>query len=55
MSHFEGGPTTNVAVLVRQQVQVSRLFMTFIETQAMNEHYREAEAVLIGEPKNLAF
>jgi hypothetical protein len=55
MSHFEGGPTTNVAVLARQQVQVSRLFMTFIETQAMNEHYREAEAVLIGEPKNLAF
>jgi hypothetical protein len=28
---------------------------TFVETQAMNERYREAEAVLIADPPNLAF
>jgi hypothetical protein len=55
LSHFEGGPTTSVATLARQQVPVSRLFMTFVETQQMNERYREAEAVLIGDPKNPAF
>ena len=39
-----------VALLVRQRVPVSRLFMTFLETAAMNDRYREAEAVLIGDP-----
>jgi hypothetical protein len=29
--------------------------MTFLETRSMNERYHEAEAVLIGEPGNLAF
>jgi hypothetical protein len=55
MSHFEGGPTTTVAMLLRQQVPASRLFMTFLETRAMSGRYREAEAVLIGDPANLAF
>ena len=53
MSHFES--PTEVAVLLRRQVPVSRLFMTFLETVAMNERYHEAEAVLIGAPGNLAF
>jgi hypothetical protein len=47
MSHFES--RAEHASLVRRQVPVSRLFMTFLETSAMNERYLEAEAVLIGE------
>ena len=54
-SHFEGGLATTVAVLLRQQVPASRLFMTFLETRAMSGRYREAEAVLIGDASNLAF
>jgi hypothetical protein len=54
-SHFAGGPTTHTAVLCRQRVPVGRLFMTFLETPAMNDRYREAEAVLIGDPANAAF
>jgi hypothetical protein len=54
-SHFDGGPTTRTALLARQRVPVGRLFMTFLETAAMNDRYREAEAVLIGDPGNLAF
>jgi hypothetical protein len=53
--HFEGGATTRVAVLWRQRVPIARLFMTFLETRAMNERYLEAEAVLIGDPGNRAF
>ena len=29
--------------------------MTFLETRAMNRRFAEAEAVLVGEPENLAF
>jgi hypothetical protein len=54
-AHFEGGPTTRTAVLVRQRVPVRRLFMTFLETPAMNCRFLEAEAVLIGDPANRAF
>jgi hypothetical protein len=53
MSHFES--PAEIAVLLRQRVPVSRLFMTFLETVAMNERYHEAEAVLIGAPANLVF
>lgn len=53
--HFDGGPTTHTAVLWRQQVPISRLFMTFLETPAMNERFHEAEAILIGDPHNRAF
>jgi hypothetical protein len=55
MSHFEGGPTTRTALVARQLVPASRLFMTFLETAAMNDRYHEAEAVLIGEAENPAF
>jgi tetratricopeptide (TPR) repeat protein len=55
MSHFEGGPDTQTAVLWRQRVPVARLLMSFLETRAMNERFREAEAVLIAEPGNRAF
>ena len=29
--------------------------MSYLQTAAMNEHYREAEAVLLWEPGNAAF
>jgi hypothetical protein len=54
-AHFDGGPTTRTAVLWRQDVPVERLFMTFLETPAMNERFREAEAVLVADPANRAF
>jgi hypothetical protein len=47
-AHYEGGPTTNTAILCRQNVPISRLMMTFLETPALNETYHEAEAVLVG-------
>jgi hypothetical protein len=54
-AHFEGGPTTRTAVLWRQRIPVARMLMTFLETRAMNGRFREAEAVLIGDPANRAF
>jgi hypothetical protein len=39
----------------RQIVSPDRLFMTFLETAAMNRQFKEAEAVLIGDPANRAF
>lgn len=54
-AHFEGGPATRTAVLWRQRVPTGRLFMTFLETREMNARFKEAEAVLVGEPGNRAF
>jgi hypothetical protein len=42
-------------MLCRQNVSIARLLMTFLETPAMNERYREAEAVLIGDPSEVVF
>jgi hypothetical protein len=54
-SHFEGGPTTTAALLLRQSLPVERLLMTFMETRAMNDRFREAEALLIGSDSSVAF
>ena len=54
-AHFQGGPTTRTAALIRQRVPVRRLFMTFLETLALNRRFLEAEAALIGDPTNRAF
>ena len=54
-AHYEGGPTTQTAVLWRQRVPISRLLMTFLETPQMNRRFHEAEAVLIADPSNTAF
>jgi hypothetical protein len=54
-AHFRGAPTTRTAALWRQSVPIDRLFMTFIETSAMNRRFLEAEAVLIADPGNRAF
>jgi hypothetical protein len=55
MEHFRAGSPTSTAALFRQPLPLDRLVMTFVETAAMNRTYREAEAVLIGDPNNLAF
>ncbi len=46
-AHFEGGPTTQAALLWRGRVSIDRLVMTFLETAAMNDRFNEAEGVLI--------
>jgi hypothetical protein len=45
-SHF-GSPGAAAGALYRQPLQPGRLFMTFLETGAMNRQYQEAEAVLL--------
>jgi hypothetical protein len=55
MAHFRAGAATSTAALFRQPLPHDRLVMTFVETEPMNRNYREAEAVLIGDPRNLAF
>jgi hypothetical protein len=46
-SHFDSSRTA-AAALVRTQLPLDRLFMTFLETAAMSDKYLEAEAVLFG-------
>jgi len=43
------------ARLERQAVPATRVFMTYLETAAMNRQFREAEAVLIADPANPMF
>jgi hypothetical protein len=54
LSHFDGFPD-GTAALYRQSVPVERVLMTYLETAAMNDRYRESEAVLLATPGNLAF
>jgi hypothetical protein len=53
--HFAGGATTALAVKWRQHADPARLIMTFLETAAFNGMFKEAEALLIGDPANAAF
>ena len=55
MAHFQGAAATKAAAVLRQPTPVSRLFMTFLETPAMNRQFKEAEAVLIGDPASPMF
>jgi hypothetical protein len=41
--------------IYRQAVPIERVFMTYLETEAMNHPFREAEAVLLADPTNQAF
>ena len=41
--------------LYRQAVPVERVFMTYLETEALNRPFREAETVLLADPSNPAF
>lgn len=47
-SHF-GSPAAVAGALYRQLLRPERLFMTFIETRAMNGRYQEAEALLLAD------
>jgi hypothetical protein len=49
-SHFEDGAADWTHVLVRQDVPVGRVFMTYLETAAMNGVFLEAEAVVLARP-----
>ncbi len=49
---FSGGATS---ALFRQSVPIERVFMTYLETEAMNLQYKEAEVIVLYEPGNLAF
>ncbi len=48
LSHFAGGPLTRAGAIWRSPLDPERVLMSFLETRAMNEQYREAEVVLIG-------
>ena len=47
-SHFDDSAGRPTRVLMCQSVPVDRLFMTYLETGAMNDRFLEAEAVLIA-------
>ena len=55
LAHFHAGTPTSSAALHRQPLLLPRLVMTFVETPAMNNQFREAEAILVADPANLAF
>jgi hypothetical protein len=48
-------PSLGVGAMWRQAPPLERLFMSFLETRAMNGKFHEAEVVLIGEPANAVF
>lgn len=55
LAHFQGGPSTRSAMILRQVLPRERLLMTFLETPAMSAQFKEAEAVLIGDPLSRCF
>jgi hypothetical protein len=55
MSHFNERDRTSTGVLLRQSVPIERVFMSFLETAEMNQHYKEAEAVLLNDRANKVF
>lgn len=55
LAHFNERDHDRTGLLTRQRVSVERLFMTYLETGAMNERFKEAEAVLMVDPGNAVF
>ena len=49
LSHFDAYPGEASRALLAAAVPARRLFMTYLETAAMNDAFREAEAVLLYE------
>ncbi len=49
-SHYQSGTAAATHALVRQDVPVERLFMTYHETRAMNAVFLEAEAIVLSQP-----
>ncbi|MGI9608741.1 MAG: hypothetical protein ACR2NL_00450, partial [Acidimicrobiia bacterium] len=54
-SWMEADRETVAATLMRQPVPVDRVFMSFLETEAMNRQFKESEFVLFAEPKGELF
>jgi len=54
-SHFDAFGPGSTGILWRRFVPVARLFMTYLETAAMNRQFREAEAVLLADSCDPAF
>lgn len=52
---LEAGKQTRVAAMYWQKVPAERLFMSFLETTALNSRYQEAEAVLLFDQSETAF
>lgn len=52
---LDSDPLLYAASLHRQPVPVDRLFMTYLETEALNQKYKEAEAVIFSEPRGVLF
>jgi hypothetical protein len=52
---LDSDPMSYAANLIRQPVPIDRLFMTYLETEAMNTKYQEAEAVIFSEPQGILF
>ncbi len=55
LEHFRGGPATRVAAFLRQSTPPERLLATFLETPALSVRFKEAEAILLGDPGNALF
>ncbi len=53
-SHFDADTLINAA-LYRQRVPIERVFMSYYETAEMNQHFLEAEVVLLHDPGNTMF
>lgn len=49
-AHYDSASRGATRLIVRQAVPVERLFMTYLETAAMNDRYLEAEAVVLAQP-----
>ncbi len=54
-SHFDTTRTGVQRMLLARDVPVDRVFMTYLETSAMNDPFEEAEAVLLFDPKSPLF
>jgi len=50
-SGFEGDNNFRNAYLIKSTVDISKLFMSYLETKQMNERYKEAEALLFNNLK----
>jgi len=54
-ARFDTDPHVFSVSLMRQPVPITRLFMTYFETDAMNSQFSEAEAVLLQQPTGPLF
>lgn len=54
-SCFGKDDAAEAGILYRQSVPVDRVFMSCLETDQMNRHFRESEVVLLADPANRVF